>query len=83
MQLKQLWGLLGGLQWLASQTRPDLAAAVSLLQQQLPNVMVEQLRDKGGRLHRGDSHLVDLLAREARVQEVRAQNLEDQAKALA
>ena len=41
--MTQLRGLLGGLAWLAKETRPDLAGRVSILQQALPHPYIQDI----------------------------------------
>ena len=43
-QIHEARTLMGGLQWLASQTRPDIGAQVSLAQQAFPSPTVKDLR---------------------------------------
>ena len=43
-QIKQLRGINGSLNWLSSQSRPDLAAQTSLSQQAFPNPKIRHLR---------------------------------------
>ena len=42
-EVTQLRGLLGGLAWLAKETRPDLAGRVSILQQALPHPYIQDI----------------------------------------
>ena len=42
-EITQLRGLLGGLAWLAKETRPDLAGRVAILQQALPHPYIQDI----------------------------------------
>ena len=55
-QVRQLRGINGSLNWLSSQTRPDLAVQPSLSQQCFPNPKVKNLRDANNAVRRAKQH---------------------------
>ena len=62
-QVKVLRAINGSLNWLSSQSRPDLAVQTSLSQQAFPNPKIRHLRDannaiRRAKMHKDFSHLV-------------------------
>ena len=55
-QVKILRGINGSLNWLASQSRPDLAVQTSLSQQCFPNPTIKNLRDANNAVRRAKQH---------------------------
>ena len=55
-QIKQLRGINGSLNWLASQSRPDLAAQTSLSQQAFPSPKIKHLRQANNVVRRARLH---------------------------
>lgn len=51
-QIKQLRGINGALNWLATQSRPDLAAQTSMSQQCMPNPRIKDLRHANNTIRR-------------------------------
>ena len=55
-QVKVLRAINGSLNWLASQSRPDLAAQTSMSQQAFPNPIIRNLRDANNAVRRAKQH---------------------------
>lgn len=55
-QIRMLRAVNGSLNWLASQTRPDLSVQTSLSQQAFPNSCVRHLRDANNAIRRAKQH---------------------------
>ena len=55
-QMKMLRGINGSLNWLASQTRPDLSVQTSLSQQCFPKPKIKDLRTVNNAIRRGKLH---------------------------
>ena len=55
-QIKVLRAINGSLNWLASQSRPDLAVQTSLSQQAFPNPCIRNLRDANNAVRRARQH---------------------------
>ena len=55
-QIKVLRAINGGLNWLASQSRPDLAVQTSISQQSFPRPTIRNLRDANNAIRRARQH---------------------------